>query len=105
MAAPITWTKEQDEAIMALVPGDKLTFAGLAQRWGIARWTVRERAKRLGIDVAAFLVPPQNRTATDSLGNPVIPLEPDRAPYPPGHHVTWDTIVEGTCLAGVEYPR
>lgn len=81
---------------MALVPGDKLTFGDLARQWGFARWTVRERAKRLGVDVAAFLVPPQNRPAVDQQGNLGTPAtsqrEPEREPYPPGHPVSWLAI-------------
>lgn len=98
MPAKFNWTYDQDERIRSLIPGGRITFANLAREWNMARWTVRERARTLGVDVEAFFVPPQNRVMP-----PDVPPPTYREPLPAGHPVPWGAITAGTSLDGAGY--
>lgn len=91
MPAPHHWTDDQDHLIRQGIP-----WPIVARRIGLCRWTVRERARKLGLlpEVPALSNPA--RLADE-------PADDRRASYPPGHPVTWGALIAGTCLDGVEY--
>jgi hypothetical protein len=83
------WTEGQDTQIRRLrTEGASWDLIALAL--GLARWTVIERARVIGVER-----PPANAvTAVD---------ESDRSPLPPGHTQSWDAINRGTALEGVSF--
>jgi hypothetical protein len=83
------WTEGQDTQIRRLrTEGASWDLIALAL--GLARWTVIERARHLGVER-----PPANAV-------PVLD-ESDRPPVPSGHTATWDAINRGTSLEGAPF--
>lgn len=91
MPAPRDWTQAEVETIRTL-RADNAGWEEIARRIGVARWTVIEFAKRVGL-----WTPPA--VAVEVSDEPDRYREPSRA----GHPLTWGAIVAGTCLAGEEY--
>ena len=92
MPAKINWTAAQDITLRRLrIEG--ATWDAVAKALGLTRWTVIERARRLGVRM---------RLPREI---PVI-VDPDRPCLPPGDPVSWGAITRGTLLDGVPYsPR
>lgn len=91
MARKIVWTEGQDARIRRM-RAEGASWDIIAQQLGLARWTVIERAKLLGIGRAAAPV-----VAMDDLMRP---------PLPAGHPDSWDAITRDTSLAGLSFrPR
>lgn len=83
------WTEGQDSQIRHLRT-EGATWDMIAAVLGFTRWTVIERARRLGL--------------AGRLASPSVPLpEADRAPHPAGHPETWGAINRGTCLQEVRF--
>jgi hypothetical protein len=83
------WTAGQDSQIRRLRT-EGASWDVIALALGLARWTVIERARRLGVER-----PPANAAAVLD--------ESDRAPLPAGHSDSWGAINRGTGLKGVPF--
>ena len=68
----------------------------LAEKWGMAEWTVRDRGRRIG----AIPIGGVPRTREEEV---YAERQEVRFPLPPGHPITWHAITAGTCLEGVSY--
>jgi hypothetical protein len=83
------WTEGQDTQIRRLrTEGGSWDLIACAL--GLARWTVIERARVIGVER-----PPANAVAA--------PDNADRSPLPPGHTDSWDAINRGTALEDVPF--
>lgn len=91
----IAWTPEMDAAIRQAIDAGRPT-SPLADRWGFAEWTVRDRARRLGI-IPTGGVP---RTREEAV---FVERMEDRAPLPAGHPIPWQAITAGTSIEGAPY--
>ena len=83
------WTDGQDTQIRRLRT-EGANWDIIAAALGLARWTVIERARRLGI----------RRPPT----SPILHDLADRLALPAGHAESWGAITRGSCLQGVAYP-
>jgi hypothetical protein len=83
------WTEGQDSQIRRLRT-EGASWDVIALALGLARWTVIERARHLGVER-----PPTHAAAIQD--------EADRAPIPAGHAETWDAINRGTALEGARF--
>jgi hypothetical protein len=86
----IEWTPVQDMKIKRM-RAERASWDCIAVSVGVTRWTAIERGRRLG----ARLPPPDFDVPPD---------DPERASLPPGHLVTWGSIIKDTSLAGMPYP-
>ncbi len=89
MPTKTPWTDGQDAQIRRLrtegAPWDVIAFA-----LGLARWTIIERARVLGVEQ-----PPAHAAAAMD--------ESEREPLPAGHARSWGAINRGTCLRDVPF--
>ena len=86
----IEWTQVQDMKIKRM-RAERASWDCIAVAVGVTRWTAIERGRRLGVRL-----PPTNFEPLSE--------DPDRASLPPGHPVTWGSIIKDTSLAGLPYP-
>lgn len=89
MPRKTVWTEGQDTQIRRLRT-EGASWDVIALALGLARWTVIERAKLLGVER-----PPANAVAAMD--------EADRPPLQAGHADTWGAINRGTSLDGVPF--
>jgi hypothetical protein len=83
------WTEAADTRLRRL-RAEGHTWDAIAAAFGLSRWTVIERGRRIGARRPPVLHPPRP--------------DPARGPRPPGHPETWGLITRGTCLEGAAYP-
>jgi hypothetical protein len=83
------WTDAKDDRIRSLRIGGA-TWDAVASALGLTRWTVIERARRLGVRLRLAQLPPASP-------------DPERACLPPGDPVSWGAITQGTLLEGQPY--
>ncbi|HEX2942492.1 MAG TPA: AsnC family protein [Rhodopila sp.] len=89
MPRRIAWTEGQDTQIRRLRT-EGASWDAIAQQLGLARWTVIERARFLGVER-----PPANAaTVFDDAMRP---------PLPAGHPDSWDALNRATSLHGVPF--
>jgi hypothetical protein len=89
MPRKAVWTEGQDAQIRRLRT-EGASWDVIALALGLARWTVIERARAIGVE---------RRPA-----NAVAALEdPERAPLPAGHADSWSAINRGTALADTPF--
>ncbi|MDR3529344.1 MAG: AsnC family protein [Rhodopila sp.] len=89
MPRKTVWTEGQDTQIRRLRT-EGASWDVIALALGLARWTVIERSRVLGVER-----PPANAAAVVD--------ESDRQPFPAGHHESWGAINRGTCLENVPF--
>ncbi|HQT76265.1 MAG: hypothetical protein B7Z80_02455 [Rhodospirillales bacterium 20-64-7] len=89
MPRRIAWTEGQDTQIRRLRT-EGASWDTIAQQLGLARWTIIERARLLGVERA----PANAATALDDATRP---------PLPAGHPDTWDALNRGTSLHGAPF--
>lgn len=89
MPRKTVWTEGQDTQIRRLRT-EGASWDVIALALGLARWTVIERARLLGVER-----PPAHAAAVMD--------ESDRAPLPAGHTESWGAINSGTSLNGVAF--
>src|ERR1700744_1531814 len=89
MSRKLIWTEGQDSQIRRLRT-EGATWDVIALALGLARWTVIERARAIGVER-----PPANAAVALD--------ESERSPLPPGHADSWDAINRGTALEGVPF--
>jgi hypothetical protein len=90
MPPKTVWTDPKDDEIRRLRL-EGATWDAVAASLGLSRWTVIERARRLGVRLRqARFAPPA--------------LDLDRPCLPPGDPMSWGAITRGTVLDGVPYP-
>lgn len=92
MPAKLEWAETMDEHLLQL-RRERTPWDVIAQRMGLSRNTVIERARRIGVAKRSKVGAPHLVTESD-----------DRAPRPAGHPFTWGAITSGTVLEGAEYP-
>ena len=83
------WTEGQDTQIRRLRT-EGASWDVIALALGLARWTIIERARLLGVER-----PPAHAAAALD--------ESDRPALPAGHTESWGTINNGTSLDGVAF--
>jgi hypothetical protein len=89
MSRKAVWTEGQDTQIRRLrTEGASWDLIALAL--GLARWTVIERARVIGVER-----PPANAVAVLD--------ESDRQPLPAGHPESWGAINRGTSLENLPF--
>jgi hypothetical protein len=85
------WTDAKDDQIRRLrIAG--ATWDAVAVALGLTRWTVIERARRLGVRLRLAHIPAP-------------PPDPERPCLSPGDPVSWGAITQGTLLEGQPYVR
>jgi hypothetical protein len=89
MPKKISWTEAQDLRIRRL-RAEGSSWDEISDALGHSRWTVIERARRIGARPPPAGFPPQ-------------PDDPGREPLPAGSAASWGAITEGTTLQGVPY--
>ncbi len=92
MAELYSWTPERDAALRRYRAAGK-TWRTIAFALGASRWTVIERARRIGVQRQARVKKP-----------PPPVLNKFRETLPAGHPYTWNLLTEGTVLDGDIYP-
>jgi hypothetical protein len=90
MPRKTVWTEGQDTQIRRLRT-EGATWDIIAIALGLARWTVIERGRIIGVG----RVPPNAPAALAD--------DPGRDPLPAGHAATWGVINRGTSLDGVAF--
>jgi hypothetical protein len=89
MPRKTVWTEGQDAQIRRLRT-EGGSWDVIAQALGLARWTVIERARHIGVERR-----PANAVA--------VPDESERPPLPAGHAESWGAINRGTVLDGIPF--
>jgi hypothetical protein len=90
MPPPHDWTESEHALIRARRP--HTSWDDIARELGIARWTVIDHAKRVGLWTSDQKPLPET-------------TEPNRErwPMPAGHETSWSAITAGTVLEGARY--
>lgn len=86
-----TWTPVMDRQLVGLRAAGA-SWESIALSFGLGRYTVVERGRRLGARKDVVQLPLSTVEARD------------RPPRPSGHPDSWDLINAGTVLAGRPYP-
>jgi hypothetical protein len=89
MPRKTVWSEGQDAQIRRMRT-EGASWDAISQALGLARWTVIERARALGVHR-----PPPNARSEQ--------IDADRLPLPAGHSDSWGAINLGTCLQGVAF--
>ena len=89
MPRKTAWTEGQDSQIRRLRT-EGASWDVIALALGLARWTVIERARLLGVER-----PPAHAAAVLD--------ESDRPPLPAGHSESWGAINRDTSLDGIAF--
>lgn len=89
MPRKAVWSEGQDTQIKRLRT-EGASWDAIAQVLGFTRWTVIERARRLGVSKRPVHVAPP-------------PPDLDRPPLPAGHPDSWGAITQNTCLDQVPF--
>jgi hypothetical protein len=97
MPERITWTETADAQIAAL-RACGATWDRIAAALGVSRNSALTRARQLREGTPA-------PAARITRPRPAPVEDPNRAPLPPGHPVSWAVLTEGTCLDGAPYPE
>ena len=91
----LQWTKEKDRTIKELREVSGFSWDLIADRLGLARSAVIERARVLGISDA---LPRKISTSSDGVNS-----DDNRMPLPPGDPISWGAITKDTSLEGIGF--
>ena len=91
MTAPIIWTEDRDNLLIAL-RAEGRSWGSIGALIGISRWSAIERGTQIGARRPEI---PREAAVAGESGRP---------PLPPGDAVSWGAITAGTVLEGVAYP-
>lgn len=93
MAERLTWTETADDTIRRMRAGGA-TWAAIGAMLGLSRNTIIERGRRIQAAGGPIRVPRPTRPAEE---------DPNRAPLPAGHPISWGILTRGTILEGVPF--
>ena len=98
-ARSLAWTPQADARLSRLV-SDGASIRALSKAFGIGRQAAQQRALKLGfLNIKTRTV---STSATDKK-MPIHSADPCRDALPAGHAITWNLVVQGTCLEGNAY--
>lgn len=89
-SSPPTWTPARDADLQS-ARAQGLTWAEVARRLGVSKWSAVERGRKIGVRRP----PMPHRSPPESLSRP---------PLTAGHSRSWGALTAGTLLDGVAYP-
>lgn len=91
MPQRLIWTDRHDAALLRLRSAG-CSWDAIGGTLRVSRNAVIERGRRLGARLPRRILEQQERE------------DPERAPLPAGHPVSWQVLVGGTLLAEEKYP-
>lgn len=93
MPERLNWTASADQTIHDM-RATGATWAAIGAALGLSRNTIIERGRRIHATGGPSVIPRPVREPEE---------DPNRAPLPAGHQVSWGLLTVGTMLDGVAY--